>query len=359
MINIRVLVIDDSAFMRKMIKDILEHDTRFTVLGTARNGEDGLQKIKQLQPDVVTLDIEMPKMDGLTCLQHIMKEHPLPVVMLSSLTHDGAESTIKAMEYGAVDFIEKPSGSISLDINIKQEEIIQKVYESFKANLKEVQTDNLEYEDIPTIPYEPPSRLLTEKNLKKIVAIGTSTGGPRALQQVITKLPVDIPAPILIVQHMPAGFTKSLAKRLNVLSDIEVKEAENGEIIRKGVAYIAPGNYHLKVQKVGLSLAIKLDQSDTRNGHRPSVDIMLESLANLTNYQAYTIIMTGMGSDGALGLHYLKSRAQQTIAITESSDSAIVYGMPKAAVLTNKVEHTVHVKDISYTLVNVMGNNKG
>ncbi|MYL33162.1 chemotaxis-specific protein-glutamate methyltransferase CheB [Pontibacillus yanchengensis] len=359
MINIRVLIIDDSAFMRKMIKDILEHDTRFTVVGTARNGEDGLQKIKQLQPDVVTLDIEMPKMDGLTCLQHIMKENPLPVVMLSSLTHDGAESTIKAMEYGAVDFIEKPSGSISLDIEVKKDEIIQKVYESFKANLQEVQTDALEYEDIPTIPYEPPSRLLMEKNLKKIVAIGTSTGGPRALQQVITKLPADIPAPILIVQHMPSGFTKSLAKRLNVLSEIEVKEAENGEILRKGVAYIAPGNYHLKVQRVGLSLAIKLDQSDTRNGHRPSVDTMLESLAVLINYQAYAVIMTGMGSDGSEGLRYLKSRAQQTIAITESSESAIVYGMPKAAVLTNKVEHIVHLKDISYTLVSVMGKNKG
>lgn len=353
--GIRVLVIDDSAFMRKMISDILNKDPRISVIGTARNGEDGLKKIKELKPDVVTLDVEMPVMDGLACLQTIMKENPLPVVMLSSLTAQGADSTVKAMEYGAVDFIEKPSGSISLDIQNIQEEIIYKVYESSKANIKEVAKPLQQPSISRTIPLVPKEKKpLQRPSAKKIIAIGTSTGGPRALQKVLTTLPEDLPAPIVIVQHMPKGFTKSLATRLDSLSQIKVKEAEDGEILQKGTAYIAPGDYHMVFKPIGMSLAIQLNQDQPRLGHRPSVDVMFESISKLVNYETYVVVMTGMGSDGAKGLVQIKNHLQHVKAIAESSESSVVYGMPKAAVQTNQVDEIVHVNDISYTLVNMI-----
>lgn len=351
--QVRVLVVDDSAFMRKMISDILEKDPRITVVGTGRNGEDGIKKIKQLSPDVVTLDVEMPVMDGLTAVKWIMDEHPLPVVMLSSLTHDGAESTVMAMQYGAVDVIAKPSGPISLDIDKIQVEIINKVYQSSKANIKQITNNTPVSQSI--IHIEQKHRSSKTQQLKKIVAIGTSTGGPRALQNVLTKLPADFPAPIVIVQHMPPGFTKSLADRLNSLSEITVKEAEDGELLQKGTAYIAPGNYHMSLRKVGLSLAVVLDQTETRNGHRPSVDVLFESLSTLDNYEKIGVIMTGMGADGSNGLVAIKSKSTHATFIAESSESAVVYGMPKAAVRTNLVDHEVHLDNISHMIIKSIG----
>ncbi len=351
--GIRVLVIDDSAFMRKMVTDILEKDSRLAVIGTARNGEDGLRKIRELSPDVVTLDIEMPIMDGLECLQRIMKESPLPVVMLSSLTAEGAESTIKAMEYGAIDFIQKPSGAISLDIETIQKEITKKVFEASNVNINQV--INIQPETA-TIPYTPKkSKLLQQKSLKKLIAIGTSTGGPRALQKLLTQLPEDLPAPVLIVQHMPQGFTKSLASRLNTLCQVRVKEAENGEVLQKGIVYIAPGDFHMTVRKVGMSLAVQLSQTSTRSGHRPSVDVLFESLGGLDNYETFAVVLTGMGSDGAQGLELLKRNPNRVIAIAESSESSVVYGMPKAAFQTNQVDYVVHLNDISNTVMKLIG----
>ncbi|KGX88428.1 protein-glutamate methylesterase/protein-glutamine glutaminase [Pontibacillus litoralis] len=356
--QIHVLVIDDSAFMRKMIRDIIEEDPRMTVVGVARNGQDGLNKVNELQPDVVTLDVEMPVMDGLTCLEHIMKDHPIPVVMLSSVTTQGAESTLRAMEIGAVDFIRKPSGSISLDIETIKHKIVHKVYGASHANV-----GNMQPKSAPSIE----TQSTTENEIQirkkpsldkrnKLVAIGTSTGGPRALQQVLTDFPVDFPAPIVIVQHMPPGFTKSLANRLNTLSKIKVKEAENEETLTNGVAYIAPGDYHMNIlQQSDGTLSIRLHQQPPIKGHRPSVDSMLQSLINLEGVQLYTVIMTGMGADGALGLEQLKAKAPNTIAIAESAQSSIVYGMPKAAVLTKQVNEVVHLKDISRTLMKAIG----
>ncbi len=352
--GIRVLVIDDSAFMRKMISDILEKDTRLTVIGTARNGEDGLRKIRELSPDVVTLDIEMPIMDGLECLQNIMSNNPLPVVMLSSLTAEGAASTIKAMEYGAIDFIQKPSGAISLDIETIKEEITDKVYGASNVNVEQVIDDRQEKTE--TIPYTPKKTALRQqKSLKKLIAIGTSTGGPRALQKVLMQLPEDLPAPVLIVQHMPQGFTKSLANRLNTLCQVQVKEAENGEVLQKGTVYVAPGDFHMTVRSVGMSLAIQLSQTPYRLGHRPSVDVMFESLQGLANYETYAIVLTGMGSDGAKGLETLKAGVNSVISIAESSESSVVYGMPKAAFQTNKVDYIVHLNEVSNTVMKLIG----
>lgn len=343
----KVLVVDDSAFMRKLISDFLSEHPRLHVVGTARDGQEALQKIEQLKPDVVTLDVEMPVMNGLETLKHIMQKQPLPVVMISSTTKEGAENTILALQYGAVDFIAKPSGAISLDLYKIKDKMIEKVLLASEANLRTVKAkqkmsmlSQKQYSKIEV------SERQNVSGKKKIIAIGTSTGGPRALQHVLTKFPATIDAPILIVQHMPKGFTKSLATRLDSLSSIRVKEAEDGEIVQKGTAYIAPGGKHLYVKRVGTSLAIHLDEAAPRNGHRPSVDVMLESLSALTDYEKVAVIMTGMGSDGTAGLKQLKASGK-TFVIAESAESSVVFGMPKSAIAANVVDEIVHVDDIA------------
>lgn len=332
--------------MRKMLTDLLEEDKRIKVIATARNGQDALEKIRLHNPDVVTLDVEMPIMNGLEALKQMMKLTPKPVIMVSSTTKEGAENTVLAMTYGAIDFIAKPSGAISLDLHKVQGELIEKVVLAAGVKLAKVwQGEKKEKSQITAVKQvgQLQSKKLTDK---KLVAIGTSTGGPKALQQVLTKLPSDINVPILIVQHMPAGFTKSLANRLNSLSEISVKEAEDGEVIKKGIAYIAPGGYHLKVRSVGSTLTIMLDQSPPENGHRPSVDTMYHSLANISHYAIISVIMTGMGSDGAKGLIKLKQN-ENVVAIAEAEDSSIVFGMPRSAIKTDLVDEVVHLEEIA------------
>ncbi|MGG3999130.1 protein-glutamate methylesterase/protein-glutamine glutaminase [Anoxybacillus kestanbolensis] len=345
--KVKVLVVDDSAFMRKLISDFLSEHPRLHVVGTARDGQEALQKIEQLNPDVVTLDVEMPVMNGLETLKHIMQKKPLPVVMISSTTTEGAENTILALQYGAVDFIAKPSGAISLDLYKIKDKMIEKVFLASEANLRTVKIK----QKMSMLPQKQYSKIVvSERNnaigKKKIIAIGTSTGGPRALQHVLTKFPATIDAPILIVQHMPKGFTKSLATRLDSLCNIRVKEAEDGEVIQKGTAYIAPGGNHLYVKRVGTSLAIHLDEAAPRNGHRPSVDVMFESLSALIDYEKVAVIMTGMGSDGTAGLKQLKASGN-TFVVAESAESSVVFGMPKSAIAANVVDEIVHVDDIA------------
>lgn len=346
-----MLVVDDSAFMRKVISDFINEDYRLEVIGTARNGADALEKIKQLKPDVITLDVEMPIMNGLECLRHIMEENPLPVVMLSSTTKAGAENTMLAMQYGAIDFIAKPSGAISLDLHKVKEEIVEKVFTASQVNVRA-------FKDVKKLPpsfHESNKAVVQQRNTESrhtrhIICIGTSTGGPRALQEVLKQIPKTINAPLLIVQHMPPNFTKSLAERLNSLCDIKVKEAEDGELIEKGTAYIAPGGYHLTIRQVGTTLSVKLDKSAPKNGHRPSVDVMFESISKIKGYHAIAVIMTGMGSDGANGLKMLKNHIQ-TYAIAESQESCVVYGMPKSAIATDLVDNVAHVNEIANAIL--------
>ncbi|RXI98715.1 chemotaxis response regulator protein-glutamate methylesterase [Anaerobacillus alkaliphilus] len=335
--------------MRKIITDLLQADQRIQVIGTARNGQDALEKIQQLEPDVVTLDVEMPIMNGIEALKEIMQHSPKPVIMVSSTTKEGAENTVLAMSYGAVDFITKPSGAISLDLHKVQDELIEKVLLAASIKLTKLVPHNKRELEIVKKPR--PLEIKAQKKLlyKKIVAIGTSTGGPKALQQVLSKLPEDLNAPVFIVQHMPAGFTKSLATRLNSLSKLTVKEAEDGEVVKRGVAYIAPGGYHLKIRNVGTSLVLQLDQSPPENGHRPSVDTMLTSLANISNYSIVTVIMTGMGSDGSKGLLKLKDTTD-VVAIAEAEESAVVFGMPRSAIKTNTVDEVVHLDAIAASI---------
>lgn len=348
---IKVLIVDDSAFMRTILKDLLTTIERIQVIGSARNGADAIEQVKKLKPDVVTMDVEMPVMNGIDALERIMNEHPLPVIMLSSTTSEGTENTILAMQKGAFDFVTKPSGSISLDIHKVKDELIEKIIEAKQANITQLifrrtQVNQTRTKRKPQVlPYS-----LKSKN--KLILIGTSTGGPRALETVLTNIPKDIAAPILIVQHMPSGFTKSLANRLNAVCEIEVKEASHGEIFKNGIAYIAPGGKHLRVRQVGYSLVSELTHDPPVRGHRPSVDTLFISAAELKNINKLAIILTGMGSDGSTGLEYLKNNNQDTYVIAESEKTAVINGMPKSAIKTGWVDEIADLDKIAIHITN-------
>ncbi|HZG15099.1 MAG TPA: chemotaxis response regulator protein-glutamate methylesterase [Candidatus Bathyarchaeia archaeon] len=364
MSKIRVLVVDDSAFMRKVITDLLNQDPSIEVVDRARNGIEGIEKVKQLKPDVVTLDIEMPLMNGLDALQQLMKECPLPVVMLSSLTKEGADATIRALELGAFDFITKPSGSISLDIHKVADDLLEKVKAAAQTKGRQ---RNIHISPIKKVPptlekaaapeqkapvTKEPTRAMGGR-AAKLVAVGTSTGGPKALQTLLTALPASMDAPLVIVQHMPPGFTKSLAQRLDTLCAIRVVEAEDGQWIEPGTAYIAPGGYHFEVHQAGDRLKVHLHQAEPRGGHRPSVDVLFESVSGLTNLKKWAIIMTGMGSDGTKGLKQMKEK-DQVFSIIEDESSCIVFGMPRAAIQAGLADKVVPLDKIAETLVKLV-----
>lgn len=357
--KIKVLIVDDSAFMRKLISDFVTEDSMIEVVGVAKNGKDGIDSIKKWKPDVVTLDVEMPIMNGLDALKIIMDECPVPVIMLSSTTVEGAENTLLSMQYGAFDFIQKPSGLISLDLHKIKQELIEKIHAASNTNIALLQKTTkvhnhlrLKKEECSNVELckKKPDKTPFLSGNKRIIAIGTSTGGPRALQCVLTYMPENIDAPILIVQHMPPGFTKSLANRLNGLSRITVKEAENGENVQNGVAYIAPGGFHLTTVQKGNRLKIQLNKNPLVNGHRPSVDVMFESISNLDDYSVIAVIMTGMGNDGSKGLISLKKKSN-VVCIAESEQSSIVFGMPKAAIATNFVDVVEDIENIAQSII--------
>ncbi len=347
--RIKVLVVDDSAFMRKAIKNILESDLHIEVIGTARNGEDALKKLKELSPDVVTLDIDMPYMDGLTALQHIMSENPLPVVMLSSFTHEGALETFEALELGAVDFIPKPSGTVSLDIDKQKNEIITKVKAAASARIEKSEQTKLQVVKRP--PIVVPERKISAVVSGKTVAIGISIGGPQTLMKIIPNLPGNLPASLLIVQHMPPSFTRVFAERLNKNSHLEIKEAEAGDAVEKGKVYLAPGDYHMTVVKrtIGKGTIIRLSKEPSNVLHRPSVDIMMSSVAKIYGKNAVGIILTGMGKDGANAMVEIKKNGGKTIAQDEAS--SIIFGMPKAAIEMGCVDEVVSAKGMAQAIV--------
>lgn len=354
--QINVLVVDDSAFMRRVITDLLNSDPSIKVIGTARNGIDALKKIAEMHPDVVTLDVEMPIMDGLTTLEKIMQETPVPVIMLSSLTRAGAEITIKALQKGAVDFVAKPSGTISLDLASVKEELVSKVkvaatVEVSKA-LKREPVANCDLSESLTKSFVTTKKV---QETNKLVLIGTSTGGPQALHTVLSKLPKKIPAAIVIVQHMPPGFTRSLAERLDQISEINVKEAEDNERVVAGTAYIAPGDYHLVLECSSTKkteLLLRLNKDAPVNGHRPSVDVMMKSAARIDCCDFIGVIMTGMGHDGREGVRALKEKQAKIIA--EDEKTAVVYGMPKAVIEANLADHIVPLPLIAQEIVRLL-----
>jgi len=344
----QVLVVDDSIFMRKLITDLISENSLYNVIATAKNGKEAIEKTKEFKPDVITMDVEMPEMDGLQALKIIMKEIPTPVIMLSNLTKAGANETIQALEWGAVDFVKKPSGSISLDMHKIKQLLYDKLEIAVNSRVK-YHTDSVSQIERKPTPIKKATAL--HKGFNQIVALGTSTGGPRALQQVISNIPEAFPAPIVIVQHMPPNFTKSLAQRLDAISKIRVVEAENGMPLEASTAYIAPGGYHMTIYKDSQkNFCLRTSKEDPRSGHRPSVDIMFESLLSFTELKKYVVLMTGMGSDGAKGMQALK-KAGAISTIAESEETCIVYGMPRAAVELLCVDHLLPQQKIAEQLV--------
>ncbi|SDD45648.1 protein-glutamate methylesterase/protein-glutamine glutaminase [Sporomusa acidovorans] len=345
---INVLVVDDSVFMRKLISDLFTNEIDFSVIDTARNGKDALDKVKRLKPDLITLDVEMPIMDGLKALELIMAECPTPVVMISSLTRAGAVATMQALELGAVDFVAKTAGPISNIAEIRTE-ILTKCRAAVKANVAQLvkkQTTGL------VQGYKPVYSSLSGLTEERLIAIGTSTGGPRALQEVITKLPGNIPCGIVIVQHMPPGFTKSLAERLNSLSSVTVKEAEHNDIVRSGLVLIAPGDYHMLLAREGGKVVVKLNQNPPVGGHRPAVDPLMESVAHIFGSKAIGVILTGMGHDGAKGIQAIKRQNGQTIA--EDQSTAVVFGMPKSAIELGVVDKVAPITGIAAEILRAL-----
>lgn len=339
---IKVLIVDDSAFMRKMLSDLFAGEGDFTVLDTARNGKDAVDKVKRLKPDVVTMDVEMPIMDGIRALEAIMQENPVPVVMVSSLTQAGAEATVRALALGAVDFVAKVSGPIS-NISGISAELLTKCRSAVRANVARLSVPVLK-SPAPSLPSP-----LKQVSNDKIIAIGTSTGGPRALQEIVTKLPASLPCGVVIVQHMPPGFTKSLAERLNSISSLTVKEAEQNDQVQPGVVYIAPGDYHMTVEAGAGKRILKLSQSPPVGGHRPAVNPLFDSVARIYGDKAVGVILTGMGHDGAQGMQAIKRQRGYTIA--EDQSTAVVFGMPKSAIELGVIDKIAPITTIAVEII--------
>lgn len=346
--SIRVLVVDDSAFMRKIISDMVNSDPDMTVVGTARNGEQALEAIGAYDPDVITMDVEMPGMDGLTALENIMVRSPLPVIMMSSLTVEGARETLKALDLGAFDFVTKPSSVFKVSTPEVKEELLSKIRVAKGANVSQMRRRPTR----PVAPQRQTTRQPCANCIQKLIAIGTSTGGPRALQEVIPLIPENIPAAVFVVQHMPPGFTKSLAERLDGLSKVRVKEADDGEIAQPGTVYLAPGDKHLRVIKQFGNFVIQLDGGEKVSGHRPSADALFDSISSIHSIRSIGVIMTGMGSDGAKGLSKMHDSGHFVIAQDEAS--SVVYGMPKSAVRLGAVDKTVDLLKITAEIMKAM-----
>jgi two-component system chemotaxis response regulator CheB len=336
---IRVVVVDDSPFVRQALTRMLGGAADIEVVGTAVDGKDGLEKVCALRPDVVTLDVKMPRMDGLEALQRIMAECPTPVLLLSSLTSDGGEVTLRGLELGAMDFVDKSTVPGHMNLLDLADELLAKV----RALASVPRARLVPARDPGPEVARPAARPAAQR--AEVVVIGTSTGGPPALQAIIPRLPAQLGAPLLIVQHMPAGFTRSLAERLAQRSRLRVREAEEGDLLESGVVLIAPAGRHMKVRRRGAESRVWLDEEPRSALHRPAIDVLMASVAKLYGRRALGILLTGMGSDGVEGLRAIRAAGGRTLA--ESEETAVIYGMPKAAVEAGVVDQTVALPRIA------------
>lgn len=331
--RIRVLIVDDSALMRKALKEIIMTDPALEVVGTARDGQDAIEKVYELKPDVVTMDINMPVMDGLTSMQHILSDYPeMPVLMVSSLTAEGALTTFEALELGAFDYVGKPSGTVSTNLHIVGREIIQKIKLAYKSVNRKSIRERLRRRNSMSPPRLTAQVKNTDftgnKEVSKIVVIGISTGGPGTLMEVIPMLPVDLRAAVIIIQHMPPSFTSSFAKRLNDASIIPVKEADAGDVLQNARGYLGRGGYHLVVRGEGGIIRLS---STPKTIFMPSVNVTMESvLEAFGGRNVVGVLMTGMGDDGADAM--VKIRNAGGITIAEDESTAVVFGMPREAI---------------------------
>ena len=333
---VRVLVVDDSALMRKLIPKILERDATIEVVGTAMDGNFGLKKIEDLQPQVVTLDLEMPGLNGIDTLKEITRRWRVPVIVVSSHSTTGAAITLKALSLGAFDFVAKPQ-----DVSARMPEIADELIKKIHAA---AQSAGVQAQFLPGETGDVQPGTLRPVAPTRIIAIGISTGGPNALQYLFSHLPEDFAGSILVVQHMPDGFTELFAKRLDDTCPIRVKEAQSGDLLVAGRALICPGNRHMRVKKLPLGNVAVLAEDAPVNGHRPSVDVLFRSIAEEFGPQAMAVLMTGMGEDGAFGMGAIRSAGGFTVA--QSQETCVVYGMPKAAVERGHVMRVADLQDL-------------
>ena len=348
-----VLVVDDSAFMRQLIAEMVESSGEYRVVGTAADGMEALDQIRALAPDIVTMDIEMPRLDGLQALEQIMKEMPRPVVMLSAAGSErGNKMTLRALDRGAIEFVRKPSGPISIDLLVVREELMSALNAARSVNMAGVRSQA-----------GPTAEATPDQGSKRsvgpatcVVAIAASTGGPRALGEIIPHLPENLGAAVMIVQHMPREFTRTLSQRLDVVSALGVSEAEDGEMLRENHVYIAPGGYHMRVAGEAGSATVRLDTSPTIWGVRPAADPLFASVAESFGASAIGVILTGMGRDGAEGLGRI--RGAGGVGVVQDRDSSIIYGMPQAALALAGADRVAAVQDMPRVIRDFCQGNK-
>jgi two-component system chemotaxis response regulator CheB len=346
--RIRVLVVDDSALMRKLIPAILERDASIEVVGTAMDGAFALKKIDELHPDVITLDLEMPRMDGMETLRLIMRRAPVPVIVFSTHSKEGAYATFKALALGAIDFVAKPKNAVAGHLDAIAVQLIEKIKVAKRVSGSTIR---------PSVPIEtqPVVKKVVRATLppNRIVAIGISTGGPNALQYVLSQIPADFSAATLIVQHMPEGFTEMFAKRLDECCALDVHEARSGDLLVAGRVLICPGNRHMMVRRMPRGDMAVLSDGPPVNGHRPSANVLFHSVAQEFGLTAIGVIMTGMGDDGAEGLGAIKAAGGMTVA--QSEDTCVVSGMPRAAIAKGYANKIVALDALSSFLVSQCG----
>lgn len=333
----RVMVVDDSALMRKRLTDMINSDPELEVVATARDGKEAIREIVTFKPDVITLDIEMPRLDGLTTLGYIMTDHPTPVIMLSAFTKEDSEQTIKALQYGAVDFVTKPSGPVSLDVVKVKAGLLQKIKQAAEISPEKLKLLSLEF--------VMPAKKKLKAPLKNVVVIGCSTGGPQALMGIIPKFHADIEAAFLIVQHMPEEYTAALAKHLDEISEIKVKEAEDGDIIEAGKVLIAPGGYNMEIFENGEeTVRLKKCGADPATCC-PQIDVTMISAANIYGKKTVGIVLSGMGHDGTKGLGEIKTNGGRTLV--EDKTTALVFNMPESAISAGAVDKVVPLHNLA------------
>jgi len=348
----KILVVDDSAYTRQIIKKMVEKDSGLEVVGVAADGIDAMAKTLRLQPDIITLDFEMPEMDGFSFLRWLMRERPTPVIMVTA--HADSKTVFKALELGAVDFIAKPTQRASIELQTIEKDLLRKV-----RGIKDIRLDILS-KNLELLDKEEVLETTEEKGSRdiQVVAVGSSTGGPAALQIILTRLPSDLQAAIVISQHMPRGFTGPLSERLDKLSHIRIKEAEDGDTVERGTALICPGGYHLSLHRKDKKTIVSLKEGRLTDKYIPSVDYMMTSVAQNFGPNSMGVILTGMGNDGKNGMVEIKAKGGYTIA--ESEESAVVFGMPAEAIKAGAAEQILPISEIpaeiirivNYTIVN-------
>jgi two-component system, chemotaxis family, protein-glutamate methylesterase/glutaminase len=330
--RIRVLVVDDSAFVRKAVGRMLATADDIEVVGYAKDGEEGLELARQLKPDVVTLDVRMPRLGGLETLERLMAEQPLPVLLMSTLTQEGAEVTLRGLELGAMEFVDKSSVQPMSMLSLA-DELVTKIRALGGARVRSRPQPK------PT-PVKAPGRVTAQ-----CVVIGASTGGPAALQAVVSGLPAAFPAAVVIVQHIPRGFSRSLAERLDARSAIPVREARHGDAVEPGQVLLAPAGIHTRIVRAGSGIEVALEEEPSEALHRPSVDVLMLSAADVYGARALGVVLTGMGSDGTEGLRAIRERGGLTLA--ESAETCVIFGMPKAAIDAGVIERTLPLDRIA------------